>query len=722
MKISIFIGIIILAFTFSFCFSQNVAVYGQVKDSLSLEPLIGVNIYLSDGTTGTVSDGDGYFYLSFERNEKESVFVFFQYVGYQTKKITVDSFSSFLDIRLKPVPLDLADSIGVQANRFRNEIGLSYQSFQPITVLNSVALGDADIFRYLSTQSGISFSDDVSNRIYIRGMRSDKLLILLDDFVLYNPYHLVNISSAIDVGSVKNIELYKSVYPVNESGRTGGMLKLYTKQGNANYFNLDLDVSLMSAVVRMQGPVAGASYFVSLRRTYLDFLTKLVDEEFPYSFTDGVVNITFKPGQKHKIELSGIASFDAFTASYKEDSRWSNQAYGINWKYYYSPRLYFHNNINYSHFRSSFNSDSLYTDNRIDDISYKSNVYYHFDFLKTTLSAGAALHSYLLSFQSGEKYLEILNDDSRVNQYDLFFNFNVGLNDNLKADLGLSLSHFLRFAKPYILPAIRLQYLFSNNFKMAAGYAGKAQYLFTINNERDILPPFNIWRALNRDTGPETSRQFSLSASYKRPSLDFDFEIYYNYLDRVVDYNRKYLDEEDPLFLANKGESYGMEASFRYYYAYFDLDVHYALSRTIYTMYGKPYYPSFHRLHKFDLNLQSKEYKGWSASMHWILSSGRPYTVTKGFYYLHHYIDMLSPSTGASPYYSVMNSARYPAYHRLDMRINKRFSRSFRAYLNIINVYNQKNIFYYKFSEEDKSVYPVYMLPFLPAVGIEYKW
>jgi len=108
--------------------------------------------------------------------------------------------------------------------------------------------------------------------------------------------------------------------------------------------------------------------------------------------------------------------------------------------------------------------------------------------------------------------------------------------------------------------------------------------------------------------------------------------------------------------------------------------------------------------------------------MHWVLSSGRPYTVTKGFYYLHHYIDMLSPSTGASPYYSVMNSARYPAYHRLDMRINKQFSRSFRAYLNIINVYNQKNIFYYEFSEEDKSAYPVYMLPFLPAVGIEYKW
>ncbi len=432
----------------SFCFSQKMTIYGLVKDSLTAEPLIGVNIYLADGKTGTVSDGDGYFFLSFEGNKSNTFTVFFQYVGYQIKKLAVDNASSFLDIHLKPISLDLADSISVLANRFRNEIGLSFQTFRPVTVINSAALGDADIFRFLSTQSGISFSDDVSNRIYIRGMRSDKLLILLDDFTLYNPYHLVNISSAVDVGSLKNIELHKSVYPVNESGRTGGMLKLFTKQGNANNFNLDIDVSLMSAVLRLQGPLGKASYFISLRRTYLDFLTKLVDEKFPYSFTDGIVNFTFKPGQKHKIELSGIAGFDEFSSPLKEDSRWSNQAYGINWRYYYSPRLYFHSNVSYSLFRSSFNSDSIYTVNKINDLSFKTNAYYRFDFLNTTLNAGASFHSFATFFQSEEEYLGILYDDSKTRQYDLFLKINAAFNTRLKADLGLSLSRFLRFANP----------------------------------------------------------------------------------------------------------------------------------------------------------------------------------------------------------------------------------------------------------------------------------
>ncbi|HGY55930.1 MAG TPA: hypothetical protein ENK44_09520 [Caldithrix abyssi] len=714
--------LIIILISHYILFAQKIRIYGQVKDSLTAEPLIGVNIYLCDGKTGTVSDGDGYFYLSFENSQSDTFSVYFQYVGYKTKEQLISGTTSFLDVDLQPVSLELADSISVQANRFRNEIGLSYQSFQPLTVLNSAALGDADIFRFLATQSGISFSDDVSNRIYIRGMRSDKLLILLDDFALYNPYHLVNISSAVDVGSVKNIELYKSVYPVNQAGRTGGMLKLYTKQGNAHHFNLDFDVSLMSTVLRLQGPLGNASYFISLRRTYLDFLTKLVDEEFPYSFTDGVVNITFKPGKKHKIVLSGIASFDEFLANFKEHSRWSNQAYGFNWKYYPSPRLYFHTNVSYSHFRSSYNTDSLYTNNAINDLSYKTNLYYHFDFLKTTLNAGAAFHSYGISFQSAEELLEILNQDSRVNQYDLFINFNTTLSGRLKADLGLTLSHYLRFTRPQLLPLVRLQYLFSNSFKVATGYARKAQYLFTINNERDILPPFNIWRALDKDTGPEISRQLSFSASLKKPSLDMDLEIYYNFLERIVDYNRKYLNQEDALFLANQGESYGLEANLRYYYTLFDLELHYALSRTIYTMYGKPYYPSFHRLHKFDINLHSKSYKGWSGSLHWVAASGRPYTVTKGYYYLHHYIDMVSPTVFASPYYSVINSARYPAYHRLDLRINKRFSGHFKLYLNIINVYNQKNIFYYQFNEDKKSASPVYMLPFLPTLGAEFKW
>ncbi len=267
-----------------------------------------------------------------------------------------------------------------------------------------------------------------------------------------------------------------------------------------------------------------------------------------------------------------------------------------------------------------------------------------------------------------------------------------------------------------------MQYLFSDNFKIAGGYARKAQYIFTINNERDFLPPFNIWRALNSDTGPEISRQFSFSALFKKPTFDANIEIFYNFLDRIVDYNRKYLNEEDPLFLVNKGESYGLETSIRYFCTYFDLDIHYALSRTIYAMYGNPYYPSFHRLHKFDINLHTRGFSGWSAALHWVISSGRPYTVTKGFYYMHHYVDMAYPPTTASPYYSVINAARYPLYHRLDLRINKRFGRRFKVYLNIINLYNQKNIFYYEFNEEIKSAEPVYMLPFLPTVGLEYKW
>ena len=56
-----------------------------------------------------------------------------------------------------------------------------------MSIKNSCAIGDADLFRFLSTQSGVSFTNDISNKIYIRGMGSDKLFVLCDDFVLYNP-------------------------------------------------------------------------------------------------------------------------------------------------------------------------------------------------------------------------------------------------------------------------------------------------------------------------------------------------------------------------------------------------------------------------------------------------------------------------------------------------------------------------------------------------------
>ena len=73
------------------------------------------------------------------------------------------------------------------------------------------------------------------------------------------------------------------------------------------------------------------------------------------------------------------------------------------------------------------------------------------------------------------------------------------------------------------------------------------------------------------------------------------------------------------------------------------------------------------------------------------------------------------------------NSVRYPAYHRMDISIRKKYSLFGVAnypYLQIINVYNRDNVLLYFWDHDanpSESV-TVPMFPLLPTIGIEFEF
>ena len=102
----------------------------------------------------------------------------------------------------------------------------------------------------------------------------------------------------------------------------------------------------------------------------------------------------------------------------------------------------------------------------------------------------------------------------------------------------------------------------------------------------------------------------------------------------------------------------------------------------------------------------------WDISMRWRLTGGQPYTP----------FDMKQSIQRDWTYYDLtkINTLRYPAYHRLDLRIDKSFvfkKWTLDAYLDIQNVYNRKNV-YYRFWN-DAAEHTVYYLPLIPFVGIQ---
>lgn len=68
------------------------------------------------------------------------------------------------------------------------------------------------------------------------------------------------------------------------------------------------------------------------------------------------------------------------------------------------------------------------------------------------------------------------------------------------------------------------------------------------------------------------------------------------------------------------------------------------------------------------------------------------------------------------------NSARYPAFHQLDVRIDRTFTFdlwTLTAYLEVINAYNHKNVESYQYDYRYREKTPLSLLPIVPILGVK---
>ena len=108
---------------------------------------------------------------------------------------------------------------------------------------------------------------------------------------------------------------------------------------------------------------------------------------------------------------------------------------------------------------------------------------------------------------------------------------------------------------------------------------------------------------------------------------------------------------------------------------------------------------------------------GLELSLRWIYAGGVPYTPID---------EQLSAANHQVVYDETkINSERYPDYHSMNIRLDKRFffnKTNLIIYASIWNAYNQKNIAEYYWNDTEQRVDVVYQWAMLPIIGIEYEF
>ena len=174
-----YLSVVVLLISFSSALSQKIS--GIVIDENTREPLIGVNVILSN-TNGTTTNIDGKFSLTLKENER---IITFKYIGYERIVKNIDGKSAF-NIRMKSANQQIG-TVVISAGKFEQkieEITVSMEVLSPSLIENK---NTTNIQTAMEQVPGVNITDGQAN---IRGGSGwsygagSRVLVMVDDMPL----------------------------------------------------------------------------------------------------------------------------------------------------------------------------------------------------------------------------------------------------------------------------------------------------------------------------------------------------------------------------------------------------------------------------------------------------------------------------------------------------------------------------------------------------------
>ena len=80
---------------------------------------------------------------------------------------------------------------------------------------------------------GVQSGNEGTNNISVRGSNQWGNLVLLDEAVVYNPSHVLSFFSVFNNDAIREVNLYKSFFPLKYGGRSSSVIDVRMREGNS---------------------------------------------------------------------------------------------------------------------------------------------------------------------------------------------------------------------------------------------------------------------------------------------------------------------------------------------------------------------------------------------------------------------------------------------------------------------------------------------------------
>lgn len=757
--------------------NQRFTISGFVKEKGSDEPLVGVNIVRKDLSSGTSSNGFGYYSIT---EKSDSIYLVFSYVGYQTLELGVILDRDMtLNIYLEPDMVLSEVVVAALPNTETKEApGVSKHEI-PIRMIKEIPalLGEKDVLKTLRLMPGIQSGNEAQSGLYVRGGGPDQNLILFDDAVVYNAFHLLGFFSLFNGDAIRSIELTKGGFPARYGGRLSSVLDVNTRDGNKEKWQGEMGIGLISSSITMEGPLKKnqGSVLVSARRTYLDQVLKPFfskEQDMSLYFYDIITKTDWVLSDKDKLQWSFYHGRDHYFLgsgdeqfSNRGGTDWQNITSSLRWNRVVKPRLYMKTALLFSNYNLKVESSGVYDFQQflqkvysaITDVGLKSDFVYQITPKRTWRFGAISTFHYFVPqgyYEFNElNELELDGKQSyRSLESGIYAEDQTEFNKYWSSQVGIRYNLFMADARSYLRAEPRLGLRYSPNSKNTwkANYTMMHQFVHLLSTTGIGLPT-DLWVPSTRNIGPQRSHQWALGYQRIIPKwgVTASLESYLKLSDGVIGYKEgatfvEVNGEGEPVTVnweevvtQGKGTSYGLEALLEKKAGRLSGWLGYTLSWT-YLQFdelnrGERFFARYDRRHDISLVGSFRVNRFINLSATWVFGTGQAVNLPEaGFYSIAHEPGRTGfqagfPGTQVIEY-GLRNQYRMGNYHRMDVGIQFKLGGPTRTHsieLSAYNLYNRRNPYYYYIvanSNGSNSLKQMSLFPILPSLSYSYKF
>lgn len=605
--------------------------------------------------------------------------------------------------------------------------------------LRTVAGSAGDLLKSLQAFPGVVAADDTSSAPAIRGSRPEENLYYVDGLPVGYLFHLGGVVSVFNSDLADNFNLYAAAFGAEYGDGTGAVIDVALRDPRSDQWRRKFNISLFSADAMIEGPVAeNQSFFFSARRSYFDLLVKQVSKpsagatiQVPnYYDYQGKYIWRVSSSQVLTGHVSGAG--DAIEFSVNERGDLAER----------KPELVGSSDVN-----QGYHSQGLTLDSQLGaDASNRVSLGHMIETSNTTIGTSKDSHFDTGTLYLREQYKQRLNPrheimagvnysqqlarvdldqkncphgpDSRSScekedapRYQYKDQFTMNLLEMYARDRwlivkdvnligGMRLAHDDYLAESFAEPRLGVEWDLGAQTLVTAGWGQYHQF-----------PPLDRVIAVfgNPDLRHIRAQHSVLGIEHTAAPWSWKVEAYYKeYEDLVVpDAQLNYRNN-------GSGHAYGVETLVKKAAGRWSGWTAVSLSKSI-----RRNGDSGHSYAMgYDQPVNITTVINWQADAHWLIGmkwnahSGIPYSRLVGV-------------TGDNPKKAIfgpINSARLPNYHRLDLRAERTVPHDtwlMRYYIDILNVYNHKNVAGYHYNADYSVRTTDYQLPLIPSFGVE---